>query len=212
MIKKLLNKIVMLCVVFSVTGPIFSEPLPTLQLGTGSSLWLTGDSTLHPYTSKTQELFQSSRLDLARVPSGVSLWDAVLKSTALKELELKIPVKTLKSKESGLDKNMYRALKAETYPEINFRLSSYAVQASTINERASQVKAAGMLTIAGKEQPVLLTIEATPEEAGLRIQGHTALLMSEYGIKPPSLMLGAIKVKDPVEIHFDLHWQVMDNK
>jgi hypothetical protein len=28
--------------------------------------------------------------------------------------------------------------------------------------------------------------------------------MTEYGLKPPSLMMGTMKVKDAVKVHFDL--------
>jgi hypothetical protein len=28
--------------------------------------------------------------------------------------------------------------------------------------------------------------------------------MTEYGLKPPSLMMGTMKVKDAVQVHFDL--------
>jgi hypothetical protein len=29
-------------------------------------------------------------------------------------------------------------------------------------------------------------------------------LMTDYGIKPPTLMMGTIKVRNPVSVHFDL--------
>ncbi len=32
----------------------------------------------------------------------------------------------------------------------------------------------------------------------------TPLRMTEYGVKPPSLMLGTLKVADAVTVHFDV--------
>ncbi len=178
-----------------------------LVLQPGSTLWLVGDSTLHPFTCHTTELTIDPALDRAKVASGshsAAIVAAMLQLNALAKLDVMIPVKSLKSKEASLDKNMYKALNADSYPTIFFHLSSYRVHASTINSHGSRVTALGTLTIAGRERPIELIAETALADKSLRVQGEYALLMTEYGIKPPTLMMGTIKVRDPVAIHFDV--------
>ena len=66
-------------------------------------------------------------------------------------------------------------------------------------------RVAGTLTIAGTERPLTL-VAAVAEEAngGVRVRGSTRLRMTEFGVRPPTLMLGTVRVHDPVTVHFDV--------
>jgi hypothetical protein len=59
--------------------------------------------------------------------------------------------------------------------------------------------------MAGAEKPISVELTAKRGAAGTwQVTGSKTLLMTEWGIKPPSLMLGTMKVRDPVTIRFDL--------
>lgn len=187
--------------------PALSASSQNLTLTPDSALWLVGDSTLHPFTSRTSQLQMTAELDPQTVP-GDAL-HAILQKQALKRFDLSIPVNALKSKESGLDKNMYKALKAEACPSIDFRLTHYEMITSTLPTSQSgaaeqPVRASGTLRVACQEKTVTLEANLTPEPAALRIQGQYPLMMTDYGVKPPTIMMGAIKVRDKVVIHYDL--------
>jgi polyisoprenoid-binding protein YceI len=63
----------------------------------------------------------------------------------------------------------------------------------------------GLLTIAGKENAMELRGTGTADNAGtIRMKGSTKFKMSQFGVKPPTLMLGSMKVGDPVTVSFDL--------
>jgi hypothetical protein len=174
---------------------------PGLHAAPESTLWLDGDSTLHPFTSRATRLEVNATLDPGSAASLTpEIYNAVVQRSAVKALTVTIPVRELKSKESGLDKNMYKALKVDACPAIEFRLDKYRVGVSS-----PPLQATGTLRIACQEKPVTLDANLAPEPGGLRLQGEYALLMSEFGVKPPTLMLGAIKVRDRVVIHYDLH-------
>jgi polyisoprenoid-binding protein YceI len=158
-----------------------------LELQPGSRVWLEGDSTLHPFASTSTAL---------RVETDLGPWEDILKGKTAK-LEVTVPVESLKSGEKRLDKNLYAALKAAEFPEIRFRLEGYAMDPS------GAVTAQGRLSIAGKENPVELRAQASSKDA-LAVSGSYELEMSDFGVKPPSLMLGAIKVKDRVVVRFEL--------
>lgn len=186
---------------FMVSGGAALSSGQPLTLLPDSTLTLAGDSTLHPFMSTaTVVLLRADAEPVAQV----ELVSAILSKKALKSWELIIPVKGLKSKESGLDKNMYRALKAEEYPEIIFKMTQYDVLSSTTPERVL-INGSGLLSIAGTEQTIQLNLDGKQLVDGLLIQGRYTLLMTDYGIKPPSLMMGAIKVRNPITIQFSLH-------
>jgi polyisoprenoid-binding protein YceI len=93
---------------------------------------------------------------------------------------------------------MYAALKAKENPAIVFRLRSVEVGDDL------SVKAVGVLSIAGTEREVDLAAAGTRVDGAFRVRGSEKLLMTDFGIKPPSMMLGAIKTKNEVTVHFDI--------
>ena len=135
---------------------------------------------------------------------GTSFYESVLHQQDLKTFDVAIPVTSLKSKEAALDKNMYKALKAEACPTIAFHLSNYAVAKDTATAGNFVAKVNGLLTIACQQQPVMFDTVLTPGTDAMHVVGQYTLLMTDYGVKPPTLMMGAIKVKNEVTIHFDL--------
>jgi hypothetical protein len=59
--------------------------------------------------------------------------------------------------------------------------------------------------MAGAEQVIEIPATVTEEDGGVvRVKGEAEIRMTRWGVKPPSLMLGTMKVKDPVTIGFDV--------
>ncbi len=111
-------------------GPVAGVTAPdgtllTLQLG--SSLYLEGDSTLHKYQMNAKAMEGSA---VVQAPAAESLLKA-LQAGKVKAMTFLIPVKTLNSKDAGLDKNAYKALffffffflKPRTIPKSRFELT-----------------------------------------------------------------------------------------
>jgi polyisoprenoid-binding protein YceI len=92
--------------------------------------------------------------------------------------------------------NLKKTLQTRQAPQITFRST-----AVTGNPPKTSVE--GDLTIVGRTRPVTLelTVDDTPE--GTQITGQTRFQQTDFGIKPYS-KLGALKVKDEVEMHLDL--------
>ena len=89
------------------------------------------------------------------------------------------------------------------FPEILYKLASYAPSKSK-DGGVLTVETKGELTINGRTKTVPIGMEFVRSTEGLRARGAYALKMSDYGIAPPKLMLGTIKVRDPVTVRFDL--------
>lgn len=178
-----------------------AAPRPVL-VQPDSQLWLVGDSTLHAFTSRTTSLDVAAE---AETPATISLGESLLAADNLRTFTLSVPVQSLKSKDAALDKNMYKALKADVHPTITFTLDRFDRRISTGTLPGVPVTVKGRLTIAGVEKSIEMDLQAIPGLADLHVQGRYALRMSDYGIKPPTMMMGAVRVKDLVMIHFDLH-------
>lgn len=165
-----------------------------VSLSPDSRVWLEGDSTLHPFSSTATAVDFSLRVE----GKGAGL-DEALASGAAAALTLRIPVAGLKSGHAGLDKNLRKALKADAHPDIVFTLSKYELQ-----EGGAALEMVGELRIAGAARPV--AVGADLERAGGRLaaEGRVDLSMSDFGVKPPSLMMGAIKVADRVAVKYRL--------
>jgi len=101
-----------------------------------------------------------------------------------------------------MNEHMLKALKAKTNPTIVFKLASYdlAKQADAV-----RVTLNGTLAMGGVEKPISLTANATEASSGmLHVVGTHELRMTEWGLKPPTLMLGTMKVDERVKVGFDL--------
>ena len=178
-----------------------ATPETRLTVSPSSTLTLRGKSTLHDYESKATRL--DLRVEVAEaVPAGPTALARLGSPGAVKSFVLVIPVQGLRSPKEGIDKNMHKALRSAQHPDITFRLSLPAVTAVT-GETAT-VAARGDLQVAGQTRPIDLEVRATSTREGIVLEGTKSLLMSEFGIKPPTMMLGTLKTADRIDISFRL--------
>jgi hypothetical protein len=181
--------------VSSVEGVKAPKDGSLLTLQNGSVLYIVGDSTLHQY-----ELGAKSLQGSAVVPATTAGLLKALTTGKAGQMTLVVPVTSLKSKESGLDDNAYKALKATENPEIRFTLKSEKVSADGV------MTTKGSLTIAGTTQPITLTPKVEVKDGSVRLTGVQKLKMTDYGITPPSvsLVVTSITCTDEVSIHYDV--------
>lgn len=165
---------------------------------TSSRVWLSGDSTLHPYAATSTVVTFKAVFDNAIKPGSKGL-DLV--GASIRDLKVEVPVKALKSGEKGLDKNIRKALKEDVSPLIVFEASGTA----TIETQSGifLVKMPGRLTIGGATREATVAAELRAEDGGIHGVGRYDLRMSDFGIRPPTI-LGMIKVRDAVTVGFDL--------
>ena len=168
----------------------------TFEVAKDGHLWLEGDSTLHKYKLNAKQF--SVNFTLQEAVGDVK---KVVTSNEVKTFELRVPVTELSSGEKGLDDNMRKALQADKNPEIVFQLSTYQTTPAANGDFTAHMN--GVLTIAGKQRTVTLEATATPSATGVRFVGTKRVLMTDYGVKPPVLMLGTLKTADAIDVKFD---------
>jgi polyisoprenoid-binding protein YceI len=170
----------------------FGGPTSQMVVQSPSYLALKGTSTLHDYECKTSSIQGTIEMD-----PGLDSFTNV---------EIYIPVKSIHSESSSMDENMYESLKADENPDIRFSLLKADSMGDTKTTRTdSTFKLYGKLTVAGKEKTI--DLEVVVQKKGNKIigvHGSKKLLMTDFGIKPPTFMLGVLRTGNEVTIEFDL--------
>ncbi len=163
-----------------------------LSIQPSNTIILKGTSTLHDYECKSTVL------------NGVIEMDTLMRTFT--SAEVIIPVKSIHSESSSMDDNMYEALKAEKYTDIKFSLfHSDSPGEKNLIHSDSTLQLHGTLTIAGKEQLIDLPVKVIKNSNGIiTVRGKKTLLMTDYGIKPPTFMLGVLKTGNEVSVEFEV--------
>lgn len=91
--------------------------------------------------------------------------------------------------------HLLEAMKADEFPEIVYRLEKYEVT-------PAQIQASGSMTITGVTQPVSFPLALKPSPQGVQVEGNTRLEFKTFGLDPPTVMLGMLKVGPQIRIEF----------
>lgn len=174
----------------------------TLTPSTKSRVRLEGDSTLHPFWSETAAFTAALTVD-AVAPTALAVAAAVAEGKPVTML-VSIPVAGLKSEHSGLDKNLRKALSADKNPDIVYALEH--CESAPVKD-GQLLSVTGALRIAGTTQPAVLKATATVSGALFVVEGEQTLLMTDYGVKPPTMMLGAVKTANKIVVKYRLEFE-----
>ena len=171
-----------------------------LAVGPGSELTFEGTSTLHAFHCRTTKLEATVNVDPTYMEARLSQLNRPLKS-----VEVMIPVKSLSCGNKGLEENMFKALKADKYPEIRYQLSTYEIANATTDEGLT-LQAVGTLIVAGQQKTIEMLVKTDRGRDGnATATGTQSILMTDFGIKPPVFMLGALRTGNKVVVSFKLN-------
>jgi hypothetical protein len=178
----------------------------SVELAEGSTLWLEGDSTLHAFESEATVLNLKSTVEM---PTGKSESNARILADGKQEpritaLTMKVPIEHMKSGVIGLASRLHKTLKYKEHPNIVFTMIDYEVEQNSEQQDLYNVTASGTLQMAGEENEVTLNMTASHSNEYVDVEGEKKVLMTDFGVEPPSLMFGAIKTDDEIVVHWDL--------
>lgn len=162
-----------------------------LKAADGAKLTVTGTSTIHGWHADALAVTITAELN-----KGGDILTAI-QTQGLSKLELVAGAGTLHSPEGkSMDHNIAKALEADKFPSISFSLSSYELQGTTVTAK-------GTLSIHGQSKDVELPGTLIAKDGGVAVKGSLAFKMTDYGVKPPTAMLGAIRSGDAITIDYD---------
>lgn len=106
-----------------------------------------------------------------------------------------VPVADIECPEEEMEEHLREAMRVEEFPEIVYELEEYTVSGST-------ARMTGSMTILGTTNPIEFEADLEPDGQEVRVSGQTSLDMTEYGVEPPTVMLGMLTVGDVVTLEF----------
>lgn len=156
---------------------MLSLGLNAQQIKGKSTLSISGTSTLHDWT----------------MASSQGTLELTLKSNTISSLEFSVIPTTLLSGHSAMDKNAWNALKSNT---ITFTSTS-------ITFNGEVYKAVGDLSIAGKSLHTEVSAIVIISDNTFIISGSKKISMKDFGVIPPTFMMGTIKTGNDIVVEFN---------
>lgn len=98
---------------------------------------------------------------------------------------------------ADIRKAMQKPLRTDAYPMATLTSSDVRVA----EDRATVV---GALSLAGQTHPVELDVRQAPDGT---LSGTAQIVQTAWGIKPYTGLLGTLKLRDAVDVEFELHLQ-----
>jgi hypothetical protein len=175
-----------------------------------SSVRVDGTSNVHDWHVKGIEIGGQITFK-ADVPPGATVKQVreaiIAKPSAAADVTIR--VKSLESGKKDMDKKMYGAMNADSIPTIQYQLKELALmEDARADQEVFDVWTSGTLTINNVARELKMPMRLTVVDGKhLRISGETAMKMTDYKVKPPTALLGAIRAGDQIKVRFE--WNVV---
>jgi len=150
----------------------------------------TASFPLGNFTGRTDEIDGEFRADPVDLRSGVTG-------------SLRVKAYGLRTGNTGRDRDMYRLLAIDRYPEIRFAVEKVDASFPSMTDRADVLLTlTGVMAIRGVERAMSFPARARLRDDKLWVRGEGQLKISQFGMKPPSRFF--MRVGDTLLISFDV--------
>jgi polyisoprenoid-binding protein YceI len=156
----------------------------------GAAAKMGHDLTLEPARWSAEVVMDAGDLSRSRVTATVDAGSLLVRDARGGAMPL-----TDKQRVEIIDNIRDKVLMTSRHPQITF-------QSTAITGDVTGATVSGDVTIAGATRPSRLRLTAGPDPD--RVAGMATIVQSDHGIKPYSALLGALKVRDAVEIEIDV--------
>jgi hypothetical protein len=183
----------------AVTAQAQSASAIRLRLDPTSEVSIEGTSSMHAFHCKTNKIMAYVDVDPGYTKDLTKI------ARPIASVKVNIVVRTLTCGNGQMDKNMYSTLDADKNPIIRYTMSGYDILDGSAKPSAFVAKTTGTLVISGQEKVINMKINAERLSDGkATAQGEESVLMTDFGIQPPSFMFGTLKVGNEIKVKFNL--------
>ena len=124
-------------------------------------------------------------------------------------VSLVVPVRGLDCANRRMNRDLQDALQADRFPDIRldvFRIDLVPDAKADVDQSSSpQVELFGSMTLAGVSRDVTIRLSGwLDEHLRLHGMGRLEVKMTDFGVEPPTALLGLVKAHDDITIHFHL--------
>lgn len=178
------------------TGPIHRDV--TIHIEEGSRLFIEGTSNINSFECLCNDRFNPKNVRV--------VVDDERKSITFSRTTLALKTATLDCDNTKINRDLCVALKADVYPTINIVLHEASILGSSVNDRDwTDIKATATLTITDQSRKVVLAVKGRKLSGNrFRFVSVKDLMMTDFGVEPPTALFGLVKVRDHITINFDL--------
>lgn len=150
-----------------------------------SSILVKGTSTIHDWEMNVKAPTSSFTLkedqSLEQLTSG----------------SLTVDVVSIESDKNIMNKKAWEALKEKKFPQIKAKLLQVKQDGNSGTVKLE-------LTIAGKTKEMADDFQVTTSNGKIEIEGVLNLKMTDFGVEPPTAMMGTIKTGDEIKVAYKL--------
>lgn len=152
---------------------------------------IEGTSNLHDWTADVENLKGNFRI---KVEDN--------KIVEIENLTVKVDANSLKgSRGNMMNSKIYEALNSKKHPEISYELRK--VNSISENPGSFRLNTTGVLQVSGVSKPVNLNATGKLLPSGeIEFAGSTKIKMSDFSVKPPTAMFGALTTGDEVNLKY----------
>ncbi len=193
----------MLAVLLLGTSGQTAEAQQKLRLMAGSQLWIEGTSTLNTFQCRSEAV---EGVGLLEPTTGTAQHASATPHTRTARAEVIVAVATFDCGKRRMNRDFYAAMKGKAHPVIRYELKYADVLSRPPQEDGLyRLRVVGRLTIAGTERSITTTLWGRRlADDRYRLEGNHRLLMSTFGIDPPTALMGLVRTHDRILVRFNL--------
>ena len=174
-----------------ISSNCFSQSLEqkTLKISSQSELRITGDTNINSFNCifDPEELPKSLNVSFQKTNNKVLVFNST---------SLKLNSKAFDCGSRPINRDFESLIKAEEFPYINLNLEKLKF----LNQKSALITL--NIEIAGIEKEYVVPVEVDTAESNYK--GVIHLNIEDFKLEPPKKIFGLIKVKDEIEIEFNL--------
>lgn len=195
-----LKSILLVCLFLITVGEVFSFQSTFVPLNE-SRLWIRGSSNVNQFECQADNYSGE-----ATVPEAEESPSIINASSELLLLKIDIEVDSFECGKQKMNKDLQKALQAEKFPEITFLYQDATLisEPKDMND-GFRLRVFGLLTVAGTTKEIDFSTEAYYiNQQRVRAVGETTINMTDFGVEPPTALMGLIRANEELTVNFDL--------